>query len=29
MRYIDTRSVFGDLAILLKTPKVLIVHTGA
>ena len=29
MRYIDTRSFVGDLVILLKTLKVLIVHTGA
>ena len=29
MRYIDTRSFIGDLVILLKTLKVLVVHTGA
>jgi len=29
MRYIDTRSFFVDLAILVKTLKVFIVHTGA
>jgi lipopolysaccharide/colanic/teichoic acid biosynthesis glycosyltransferase len=28
MTYIDTRSCFGDLLILLKTLKVLIIHTG-
>jgi lipopolysaccharide/colanic/teichoic acid biosynthesis glycosyltransferase len=29
MRYIDSRSFIGDLAILVKTLKVFIVHTGA
>jgi len=29
MRYIDTRSFFVDLVILVKTLKVFIVHTGA
>jgi lipopolysaccharide/colanic/teichoic acid biosynthesis glycosyltransferase len=29
MRYIDNRSIFVDLTILLKTLKVFIVHTGA
>jgi exopolysaccharide production protein ExoY len=29
MRYIDNRSLFVDLTILLKTLKVFIVHTGA
>ena len=28
MRYIDTRSFFGDLIILFKTPRVFIIHTG-
>ena len=28
MKYIDTRSGMNDLLILLKTPKVLLVHTG-
>ncbi|GAC1347188.1 MAG: hypothetical protein NVSMB27_12060 [Ktedonobacteraceae bacterium] len=29
MRYLDTRSCYGDLIILIKTLKVLIIHTGA
>jgi exopolysaccharide biosynthesis polyprenyl glycosylphosphotransferase len=29
MKYIDTRSCINDLLILFKTPKVLIIHTGA
>jgi exopolysaccharide production protein ExoY len=29
MRYIDNRSFFVDLAILVKTLKVFVVHTGA